>query len=85
MGYEGEWDIWIEDGQLFFKTPNIGRRILRPISDNEFIELIDYNGIYTMDVENGAVKGIYGSVYDKDTRDWRRLENWYRARKKLKD
>ena len=84
-GYEGEWDIWIEDGQLFFKTPNIGRRILRPISDNEFIELIDYNGIYTMDVENGAVKGIYGSVYDKDARDWRRLENWYRARKKLKD
>lgn len=64
VGQYGDVRIWIEDGQLFYKRPGEPRRILRPISDTEFMNLYAYNLKYHVEFENGAVKGIFEQKND---------------------
>lgn len=88
LRYVGQYDkgqrIWIEDGYLNFKNPDRPSIILRPIAEDAFIDLIDYNGIYSFEQENGEVRGIFGQVYDKKLKKWYRLEGWYQTRIKPK-
>lgn len=83
--YSEGLQVWMEKGQLFFKFPKRSRIILRPISDHEFIELSDYNGIYIFEKEDEEVKGIYGKIYHKELKEWHPYEGWYQARVKMKD
>ncbi|MBK7872650.1 MAG: hypothetical protein IPJ74_19195 [Saprospiraceae bacterium] len=56
VGDYGEARIWIEDGQLFFKIPGDSRRILRPISDTEFMNLYSYESKYVFEVKMAGCK-----------------------------
>lgn len=64
VGQYGDVRIWIADGQLFYKRPGEPRRILRPVSDTEFMNLYAYNLKYHVQFENGRVKGIFEQKKD---------------------
>jgi tetratricopeptide (TPR) repeat protein len=86
--YVGDYDgisIRIENGELLYKRPGVPRRILRPISDTQFMTLSRYISRYAFDVEQGKVKGLYGYRYDNEAREWRRNEEQYFARTQLAD
>jgi class 3 adenylate cyclase/tetratricopeptide (TPR) repeat protein len=81
-GQYGEVNIWIEDGLLFYKRPGVTRRILRPISDNRFITLLNYLGNYEMVEQNGQVVGIQLYRYNIEKKEWEKTPNGYFDRTK---
>ena len=85
VGQYGVVSIWVENGELFYKRPGLARRILRPVSDQEFITLYSYDIKYGFEMENGVVKGMYMYNYDNEGQSWKRSENWYYARTQLAD
>lgn len=85
VGNYGEVRIWVEGGQLFYKRPGLRRRILRPISDHEFITLFSYQHKYGFTVENGVVKGMYLYNYNNETEQFEENEDWNYPRTILDD
>ena len=85
IGQYGEARVWEEDGQLFYKRPGLARRILLPISDQEFLTLYAYDYKYKFDVQDGIVKGMNLYNYDNENETWKLNENWYYERTVLKN
>lgn len=87
-GAYGDVNIWIENGQLLYKRPSATRRILLPVSSNQFTTLMNYSFIYEIVEKNGKVDGVQGRLYNLETKEWNLTDSTYfgfYARTKLLD
>ncbi len=85
VGQYGTIKIWVEDGLLYYKRPGVTRRILRPLSDNRFTALLNYQWNYEFVEKDGKIVGIQGHQYNHETKEWGAFDNWYYERTKLLD
>lgn len=75
-GQYGETKIWVEDGLLWYKRPGLPRRILRPVSDQEFITLHSYEFKYGFQIADSEVKGIDVYVYNNEKQGFELKAEW---------
>ena len=69
--------IWVENGLLNCRLPGFSRRILRPISHEQFISLSEYNIIYEFVSEDNEVVGLRLLTHDFDTDEWNMMPHWH--------
>ena len=62
--------FWVENDLLHIQLPGYTRRILRPLSDNQFITLSEYLRMYEFIQENNKVIGVRGYLHDFETGEW---------------
>ena len=83
--YGDQRKLWIENGQLFYKKDGDGRKILRPISAQQYISLNGYNVIRELDIQGDQVRGLQNYEYDWEVQDFVKQEEAYYEKVGLRD
>lgn len=84
-GDYGDVKVWIEDGLLYYRPPGISRRILRPLSDNQFITMGNISMSYRFLENKGKIIAIEGYEFDHEKMEWVKYEPVYYERTRLPD
>ena len=82
----GKYDIitlWVENDQLFLKQEGQSRRILLPISDQEFVTLSVYDIIFGFENKNGVVDIYQEYLYNHELKTFEKDEDWRREKEVL--
>ncbi len=82
----GEYGVetwWMENDQLFLKEEGIGRQILRPLSENRFMNMNGYSANYEFVDEAGEITAIRAYNHGFETEKWTLNPDWYYERTDL--
>ncbi len=84
-GKYGKVKIIMKNDQIYWKQIGIGRELLLPISDHEFIILEGYAFTFAFEEKNGEIDAFQEYKYNLETEVWEKQEDWYFKKEKLLD